>query len=64
MFFALNKDKMGQKGHIMDQKGLKMHEKRQSVEFTNLKYLLFSGIFFSGIGGTPPLNGQNPLSSF
>ena len=39
---------MGQKGHIMDQRGLKMHEKRQKIEFSNLKYLLFSGI-----GGTP-----------
>ena len=45
---------MGQKGHIMDQKGLKMHEKRQKIEFSNLKYLLFSGIFLSGIGGYPP----------
>ena len=55
---------MGQKGHKMVQKGLKMHEKRQKIEFLDLKYLLFSGIFFSGIGGTPRLNGQNPLSSF
>ena len=38
----------------MDQKGLKMHEKRQKIEFSNLKYLLFSGIFLSGIGGYPP----------
>ena len=45
---------MGQKGHIMDQKGLKMHEKRQKIEFSNLKYLLFSGIVLSGIGGYPP----------
>ena len=44
---------MGQKGHIMDQKGLKMHEKKQKIEFSNLKYLLFSGIFLSGIGGYP-----------
>ena len=52
---------MGQKGHIMDQKGLKMHEKRQKIEFSNLKYLLFSGIFLIGIGGypPPPLNGQS-----
>ena len=52
---------MGQKGHIMDQKGLKMHEKRQKIEFSNLKYLLFSGIFLSGIGGypPPPLNGKS-----
>ena len=41
---------MGQKGYIMDQKGLKMHEKRQKVEFSNLKCLLFSGIFLSGMG--------------
>ena len=75
---------MGQKGHIKDQKGLKMHEKRQKIEFSYLKYLLFSGIFLSGIGGyppppltenhpaqkplaemggTPPLNGKNPLTS-
>ena len=30
-------------------KGLKMHEKTQKIEFSNLKYLLFSGI-----GGYPP----------
>ena len=47
---------MGQKGHIMDQKGLKMHEKRQKIEFLDLKNLLFSGIFLSEIGGySPPL---------
>ena len=40
---------MGQKGHIMDQKGLKKLEKRQKIEFSNLKYLLFSGM-----GGYPP----------
>ena len=45
---------MGQKGHIMVQKGLKMHEKRQKIEFLDLKNLLFSGIFLSGIGGSPP----------
>ena len=52
---------MGQKGHIMSQRGLKMHEKRQKIEFSNLKYLLFSGIFLSGIGGhpPPPLNGKS-----
>ena len=69
---------MGQKGHIMVQKGLKMHKKRQKIEFLDLKNLLFSGIFLSGIGGYPPLNrqslcskklsgkggGKNPLSSF
>ena len=45
---------MGQKGHLMDQKGLKMHEKRQKIEFLDLKKLLFSGIFLSRIGGYPP----------
>ena len=45
---------MGQKGHIMVQKGLKMHEKRQKIEFLDLKNLLFNGIFLSGIGGYPP----------
>ena len=34
---------MGQKGHIMVQKGLKMHEKRQKKEFLDLKTCLFSG---------------------
>ena len=51
-------------GHIMDQKGLKMHEKREKIEFLDLKNLFldlknlfFSGIFLSGIGGysLPPL---------
>ena len=61
-----------------------MYEKRQKIELSDLKSLLFSGIFFSGIGGyrppltenhsaqkplaemggTPALNGKNPLSSF
>ena len=51
---------MGQKGHIMNQKGLKMHEKGKKIEFLDLKNLLFCGIFFSGIGGylPSPLNGQ------
>ena len=54
---------MGQKGHIMDQKGLKIYEKRQKMEFSNLKYLLFSGISLSGIGGyPPPLNEQSLCS--
>ena len=46
---------MGQKGHIMVQKGLKMHKKKQKIEFLDLKYLLFSEIFLSGIGGGTPL---------
>ena len=45
---------MGQKGHIMVQKGLKMHENRQKIEFLDLKNLLFSEIFLSEIGGYPP----------
>ena len=46
----------------MVQKGLKMHEKRQKIEFANLKYLLFSGIFLSGVGGypRPPLTENDP----
>ena len=44
---------MGQKGYIMVRKGLKMHEKGQKLEFLDLKNLLFSGTFLSGIGGTP-----------
>ena len=45
---------MDQKGQMIDQKGLKMYEKSQKMEFSDLKYLLFSGIFLSGIGGYPP----------
>ena len=36
---------MDQKDHIIDQKGLKMYENRQKIEFSDLKNLLFSGIF-------------------
>ena len=59
---------MGQKGHIMVQKGLKMHKKKQKIEFFDLKNLLFSGIFLSGIGGYHPPTltenhpAQKPLS--
>ena len=45
---------MDKKGHLIDQKGLKMYEKRQKMEFSDLKYLHFSRIFLSGIGGYPP----------
>ena len=45
---------MDQKGHKIDQKGLKMYEKRQKMEFSGLKYLLFSIIFLGRIGGYPP----------
>ena len=52
---------MDQKGHMIDQKGLNMYEKRQKVEFLDLKYLFFSGFLLSGIGGVPPspLNGKS-----
>ena len=69
---------MGQKGHIMFQKGLKMHKKRQKIEFLGQKRRFFS---LAELGGTPPpltenqcekkkvffpypLNGQNPLKRF
>ena len=42
---------MGQKGHIMVQKGLKMHKKRQKIEFLDLKRRFF---FLAELGGTPP----------
>ena len=47
-----------------DQEGLKMHEKGKKIEFLDLKYQLFSGIFLSGIGGyrPPPLNGKSSCS--
>ena len=46
---------------MIDQKGLTMYGKSQKMEFSDLKYLLFSGIFLSGIGGypPPPLNGKS-----
>ena len=47
---------MDQKGHMIDQKGLKMYEKSQKMEFSDLKYLLFSGI---GVYLPPPLNGKS-----
>ena len=42
---------MGQKGHIMVQKGLKMLKKRQKIEFLDLKRRFFS---LAELGGTPP----------
>ena len=42
---------MGQKGHIMFQKGLKMHKKRQKIEFLGQKRRFFS---LAELGGTPP----------
>ena len=41
-------------GHIIDQKGQTMYEKRQKMEFLDLKYLLFSRILLCGIRGYPP----------
>ena len=37
MFLYQIRLKMDQKGHIVDQKGLKMYEKRQKIEFSDLK---------------------------
>ena len=31
-----------------------MYEKRQKMDFSDLRYLLFSGIFLREIGGYPP----------
>ena len=47
---------MGQKGHIMVQKGLKVHKKRQKIEFLDLKRRFFS---LAELGGTPPTMGEN-----
>ena len=41
---------MGQKGHIIVQKELKMHKKRQKIEFLDLKRRFFS---LAELGGTP-----------
>ena len=53
MLFALNKVKNGPKGLYHGPKWAKMHKKRQKIEFLDLKNLLFSGIFLSGIRGYP-----------
>ena len=49
---------MGQKGHIMVQKGLKMHKKKAKNRVFGPKKKVF---FLSGIGGYPhpPLNGKS-----
>ena len=39
-----------------------MHEKRQKIEFLDLKNLHFSGIFLSGIGGYPPPPSTDKIS--
>ena len=51
IFFALNYVKNGPKGPYNGPKRAKNAWKRQKIEFSNLKYLLFSGMFLSGIGG-------------
>ena len=53
MFFYQMRLKMDQKRHIIDQKALKMYVKGQKLQFWDIKYLLFSGIFLSEIGGYP-----------
>ena len=45
---------MDERGHIMDQKGLKMHEKKAKNRVFRPKTPVFSGIFLSGIEGVPP----------
>ena len=47
---------MGQKGHIIVQKGLKMLKKRQKIEFWDLKRRFFS---LAELGGTPPSLTEN-----
>ena len=45
---------MGQKGHVMDQKGLKMHEKRQKIrQNLDLKTCFLAEFFLAELGGTP-----------
>ena len=44
---------MGQQGYIMDQKGLKMHEKRQKMEFLDQKNCFLAGFSLAELGGTP-----------
>ena len=50
---------MDQKGHIMVQKVLKMHKKRQKIEFLDLKRRFFS---LAELGGTPPPLTENHFS--
>ena len=46
---------MGQKGHIMVQKGLKMHKKKAKNRVFGPRKLLFGRIFLRELGGaTPP----------
>ena len=45
---------MGHKGLLIVQKGLNMHEKRQKIEFLDLKNLLLAEFSLAELGGTPP----------
>ena len=45
---------MGQKGHIIVQKGLKMHEKGQQLEFLDLKTCFLAEFSLAELGGAPP----------
>ena len=45
---------MDQKGHIIDQEGLKMFEKMQEIEFSVLKNLFLVEFSLVELGGTPP----------
>ena len=45
---------MGQKGHIIVQKGLKMHEKGQKMEFLDQKNCFLAEFSLAELGGTPP----------
>ena len=57
---------MGQKGHLMDQKGLKMLEKRQKMEFSDQKKTCFLAEFsLAELGGTPlpPLMENHPAQT-
>ena len=55
---------MGQKGHIMDQKGLKMHEKKAKNRVFGHKKTCFLAEFslVEWGGYPPPLNGQSLCS--
>ena len=44
---------MGQKGHIMGQKGLKMHEKRQKIYFSNLDTCFLAEFSLAELGVPP-----------
>ena len=52
---------MDQKCHVIDQKGLKMYEKRQKMEFFGSNFFVFLAEFsLAELGGTPlpPLTGN------